>query len=161
MSWVTIIWAMIVSAGLTLVLVWWGRREPRANLLFSPLAVAVAVLAGCEFWMMRAETPAAFSMALRWLHAPTWSWIVSLVRFVRLYLRAGRLWLALMVSGVRTLSLIIILFAPRISTIREITSLRHVSFLGGTVAVAGGVQNPWMLIGSLKKVVFGNDSFDS
>jgi hypothetical protein len=85
MSWVTVIWAMIVSACLTLVLVWWRRREPRVNLLFSPLAVAVAVFAGCEFWMMRAETPAAFSMALRWLHAPTWSWIVSLVRFVRLY----------------------------------------------------------------------------
>ena len=60
MSWVTIIWAMIVSACLTLVLVWWGRRDARANLLLSLLAVAVAVFAGCELWMMRAESPVAF-----------------------------------------------------------------------------------------------------
>src|SRR5207302_4420270 len=32
---------------------------------------------------------------------------------------------------------------------REITGLRHVSFLGEKVAVAEGVPNPWMLTGQL------------
>ena len=98
MSWVTIIWAMIVSACLTLalvhVLVWCRRLEARANLLFSLSAVGTAVTAGTEFWMMHAETPVAFGMALRWGHAAVWVLIVSLVGFVRVYLRAGRLWLA-------------------------------------------------------------------
>ena len=90
MSWVTIIWAMIASACLTLALVhlliWWRRREARANLLFALTAVAAAVFAGCELWGMRAETPGSFGMEVRWAHLPAWVLIVSLVGFVRLYL---------------------------------------------------------------------------
>src|SRR4029077_6178022 len=157
MSWVTIIWAMIASACLTLallhVLVWWRRREARANLLFALTAVATAVFAGFELWVMRAEAPGAFGMAVRWAHVPAWVLIVSLVGFVRLYLRAGRLWLAWTVLGVRTLSLILnFVCAPNLNY-REITALRHVSFLGDTVVIAEGVPNPWMLIGHLSLVL--------
>jgi two-component system sensor kinase FixL len=153
MSWVTIVWAMIASACLTLalvhVLVWWQRREARANLLFAVTAVATAVFAGFELWMMRAETPGAFGTAVRWGHAPIWVVFVSLVGFVRLYLRTGRLWLAWAACGLRTLSLILnFVFTPNLNY-REITALRHVSFLGETVVVAEGVPNPWMLIGQL------------
>jgi hypothetical protein len=96
--------------------------------------------------MMRAETPVAFGTALRWGHAPIWLVFVSLVGFVRLYLRAGRLWLA---CGLRTLSLILnFVFTPNLNY-REITAFRHVSFLGETVVGAEGVPNPWMLIGQL------------
>jgi len=142
---------MIASACLTLalvhVLVWWRRPNARANLFFALTAVATAVFAGCEFWTMRAETPGAFGMAVRWAHVPAWVLIVSLVGFVRLYLRAGRLWLAWTVCGARTLSLILNFVCTPNLNYREITSLRHVSFLGETVAVAEGVPNPWMLIG--------------
>jgi two-component system, LuxR family, sensor kinase FixL len=153
MSWVTIIWAMIASACLTLglvhVLVWWRRREARANLLFAVAAVATAVFAGFELWMMRPETPVAFGRAVRWGHAPIWVVFVSLVGFVRLYLRAGRLWLAWTACGLRTLSLILNFGFPPNLNYREITALRHVSFLGETVVVAQGIPNPWMLIGQL------------
>src|SRR5271165_6472778 len=153
MIWVTIIWAMIASACLTLalvhVLVWWRRPSARANLLFALSAVATAVYGGCELWMMRAETPGAFGLAVRWTHVPAWVLIVSLVGFVRLYLRAGRLWLAWTVCGVRTLSLILNFVCTPNLNYREITALRHVSFLGETVAVAEGVPNPWMLIAHL------------
>src|SRR5260370_34590349 len=153
MSWVTIIWAMIAAACLTLapvhVLVWWQRREARANLLFAVTAVATAVFAGFELWMMRAETSVAFGTAVRWGHAPIWVVFVSLAGFVRLYLRAGRLWLACTACGLRTLSLILnFVFTPNLNY-REITALRHVSFLGETVVVADGIPNPWMLIGQL------------
>jgi PAS domain S-box-containing protein len=157
MSWVTIIWAMIASACLTLalvhLLVWLRRREALANLVFSLLAVATAVYAGCELWMMRAATPVAFGATLRWAHVPVWVVIVSLVGFVRLYLRAGRLWLAWTVCGVRTLALIINFVCTPNLNYREIISLRHVSFLGETVAVAEGVTNPWTLIGQLSLVL--------
>src|SRR5258707_425660 len=98
MSWVTIIWAMIASACLTLalvhVLVWWRRREARANLLFALTAVATAVFAGCELWMMRAETPGAFGTAARWAHVPAWVLILPPVGFVPLDLLAARQWVA-------------------------------------------------------------------
>jgi signal transduction histidine kinase len=94
MSWATIIWAMIVSACLTLavvhLLLWCWRHEARANLLFALAAVATAISAVGELWMMRAETPVGFGTALRWAHAPAWVVFMSLVGFVRVYLRAGR-----------------------------------------------------------------------
>ena len=158
MSWVTIIWAMIASACFTLalmhMLVWWRRRDALDNLLFALSAVATAAFAGCELWMMRSETPEAFGIAMRWTHLPAWVLIVSLVGFVRLYLRAGRLWLAWTVCGLRTLSLILnFVFTPNLNY-REITGLLHVSFLGETVAVAEGIPNPWMLIGQLSLLLF-------
>jgi PAS domain S-box-containing protein len=156
---------MTASACLTLalvhVLVWWRRREVPANLLFALTAVAAAVFAGCELWIMRAETPGAFGMAVRWAHVPASVLIVSLVGFVRLYLRAGRLWLAWTVCGVRTLSLILnFVFTPNLNY-REINALRHVSFLGETIVAPVGVPSPWMLIsqlGLLLLVIFVADA---
>jgi two-component system sensor kinase FixL len=131
------------------MLVWWLRRDARANLLFALTAVATAAFAGCELWMMQAETPGEFGVAMRWTHVPAWVLIVSLLGFVRVYLRAGRLWMAWTVCGLRTLSLVLNFVCIPNLNYREITSLLHVSFLGGTVAVAEGVPNPWMLIGQL------------
>jgi hypothetical protein len=152
MSWVTVIWAMIASACQTLtlvhVLVWWRRPEARANLLFSLSAAATAVMAGLEFSMMRAETPAAFGTVPRWGHATVWVLIVSLVGFLQVYLRPLRLWLAWTVCGVRTLADRQFCLYPNLNY-RRIISLRHVSFPGEKVAVAKGVANPWMLIGNL------------
>jgi two-component system, LuxR family, sensor kinase FixL len=158
MSWVTIIWAMIASACFTLalmhMLVWWRRRDALDNLLFALSAVATAAFAGCELSMMRSETPEAFGIAMRWTHLPAWVLIVSLVGFVRLHLRAGRLWLAWTVCGLRTLSVILnFVFTPNLNY-REITGLLHVSFLGETVAVAEGMPSPWMLIGQLSLLLF-------
>jgi two-component system, LuxR family, sensor kinase FixL len=153
MKWVTIIWAMIASACLTLalvhLLVWCRRPETRANLLFAVMGAATAVFAGCELWMMGAKTPAAFGAAVRWGHLPIWVLFVSLVGFVRLYLEAGRLWLAWTACGMRTLSLILNFLSTPNLNYREITGLRNVSFLGQRVVVAEGSPNPWMLVGNL------------
>src|SRR5438093_267770 len=153
MSWVTVIWSIGSGACLALALmhfvVWWKDRTARANLIFSVMATAVAVLAALELAMMRAETPGPFGVAVRWLHVPAWVVVASLVGFVRLYLRAGRRWLAWTVVGVRTVSLILnFIFSPNINY-RQITALRHVSFLGEPVSVAAGVPNPWMLVAQL------------
>jgi PAS domain S-box-containing protein len=151
MSWVTILWSMTATACLTLaamhLLIWCRKRTAWANLLFSLTAVATAGLAFCELWMMQAATPDEFGRALRWLHLPGWVLIVSLVGFMRFYLRAGRPWLARTVCGVRTLSLILnFVLTPNLNY-REITALRHIRFLGESVSVAEGVSNPWMLVG--------------
>src|SRR5438876_2386713 len=153
MNWVTVIWSMGGGACLTLALmhlvVWWKDRTARANLVFSVMAIAVATFAALELALMRAETPEQFGMAVRWMHVPAWVIVASLIGFVRLYLKAGRRWLAWTVVAVRTLSLILnFIFSPNIN-FREITVLRHVRFLGESVSVAESVPNPWMLVAQL------------
>jgi PAS domain S-box-containing protein len=151
MSWVTIIWAMVASACLTLaalhLLVWCKKRTAWTSLLFALTAAATTALAVCEFWMMRGETPAEVGAAIRWGHVPFWAMMLSLVGFVRLHMRAGRPWLAWAVCVVRTLSLILnFLFIPNLN-FREITAVGHVRFLGESVSIGEGVRNPWMLVG--------------
>src|SRR5213083_2886214 len=165
MSWVTVIWSAGDGACLTLALmncvVWWKDRTARANLAFSVMAIAVAIFAGFELALMRAQTPEQFGEVVRWLHVPVWVMIASLVGFVRLYLRAGRPWLAWTVVGVRTLSLILnFSFWPNINY-RQITALRHISFFGEPVSVPTGVPNPWMLVAQLSLallVIFVTDA---
>jgi len=153
MSWITIVWSMVASACLLLAaihfLIWCRQRMAWAYLLFSTSSVAIALLAGCEFWMMRAETPAQFATAVRWLHVPTWVAILSLVGFVRFHLRAGRLWLACTIFALRTLALLLNFLVGQNLNYREVTSLRHIQFLGESISIANGVSNPWMLVGQL------------
>src|SRR5258707_10349202 len=108
MSWVTVIWAMIASACLTLalvhLLVWWRRPKARASLFFALMALATAFFAGCELWMMRAATPLAYGMAVRGAHMPPWVLIVSLRGFLVLCLRAGGLWVAVALRAVPAVS---------------------------------------------------------
>ena len=158
MNWVTVIWSMIAAACLTLaaahLLVWFRRRTAWANLLFSMTAIATAGLAACELWVMRAQTPEEFGAAIRWGHVPYWVIVVSLVGFVRTYLRAGRPWLAWTVCGLRTLSLgLNFVLTPNLNY-REITALRPVRFLGESVSAAVGVPNPWMLVGQVSLLLF-------
>jgi signal transduction histidine kinase len=165
MNWITVLWAMVASACLTLAvihaLVWWRERHAWSNLLFALAAVGTAGLGACEYWMMQATTIPAFGTALRWLHVPAWVLILSLLGFVQAFLRSGRPWLAWTVCAVRTLSLVLdFVHSPNLNY-REITGLRQVRFLGETVAVAEGVPNPWMLVGQaslLLLVVFAVDA---
>ena len=104
--------------------------------------------------MMRSQTPEEFATAVRWLHVPVWLIIVSLVAFTRLYLRAGRPWLAWTVCGARTLALLLN-FGPAANlNYREVSALRRVAFFGDTVSVGVGVPNPWMLVGQLSLLLF-------
>ena len=165
MSWVTIIWSLGAGACLTLAflqfIVWWKDRAAHANLVFSVLAIAVASFAALELVMMRAETHEQFGTTLRWMHVSAWVMIAATVVFVRLYLRAGRKWIAWAVVGLRTVSLILnFVFSPNIN-FRQITSLRHISFLGESVTIAKAVPNPWMLVAQfslLLLVIFVTDA---
>src|SRR5271169_436569 len=125
MSLITIIWSMIASACLTLslihFLVWCRNRKAWANLLFCVMAVSTAAFAFIELWMMRAETATEFATALKWANLPAWVVILSLVWFVRLYLRAGRPWLAWTVCAVRSVSLLLNFLVGQNLQYREIT----------------------------------------
>src|SRR6185503_18501481 len=137
MNWVTVIWSMLASACLTLAavhgLVWWRRREVQALALFTLSAAMTAVLAGCELWLMRAESPAEYGAVMRWAHLPMWVLLVSLVGFVRLYLQAGRPWLAWTFVGLRTLALVLNFLVGQNLNYREITAIEHIRMLGEQV----------------------------
>jgi two-component system, LuxR family, sensor kinase FixL len=157
MSLVTIIWSMIASACLTLagfnLVIWVRNRASLANLSFTVLAIGVAALTFCELGMMRAATPAHFATVLRWGHVPTWVIVVSIVAFIRLYLDAGRPWLAWLAISLRTLALALNFVIGQNLNYRAITGLGRVSFLNDTVAMAIGVRNPWMIVGQLSLVI--------
>jgi two-component system, LuxR family, sensor kinase FixL len=154
MNWVTIVWSMNAAACLTLagiyLLVWCRQREDWVYFVLSCSAVAGAALTGFELAQLHAQTSEQYGALLRWVQFPVWVLVVSVVVFVRLYLRAGRPWLAWSVCGVRTLTLILnFIFIPNLSY-REITSLKQVSWWGGeTVSVPVGVTNPWVLVAQL------------
>ena len=154
MSWVTLFWSMDAAFCFTLagiyLLVWWKQRKGWVHLLFSCGALAAGTIAGFELMSMRTETTVQYGALLRWAHLPVWILIVSVVWFVRFYLRAGRLWLAWSICGLRTPALVLnFLFTPNLN-FREITRLRHLSWWGGeTVSAPVGVPNPWTLVGQL------------
>src|SRR5207248_11086333 len=151
---VTVLWSMNAAACLTLagmyLLVWCKQREGSVYLIVSCSAAAAAALTGFELALLHAQTTEQYVVLLRWAQLPVWLLVVSLVVFVRLYLRAGRPWLAWSVCGARTLALILnFVFMPNLSY-RQINSLRQISWWGGeTVSVPVGVTNPWILVAQL------------
>jgi two-component system, LuxR family, sensor kinase FixL len=148
MSWITIVWSMNAAACLTLaaiyLVVWCKQRQVLAHLVFSITAVAAAAIAGFELAMMHAGTVGQYEALIRWIHLPVWVLTVAFVAFVRLYLHAGRPWLAWSICGLRTMVLILnFILTPNLN-FRRITSLRHFSWWGSEmISVPFGVANPW------------------
>jgi signal transduction histidine kinase len=144
------LWSMVASACLTLalvhVLIWWWQREARVNLVFALSAISTALFAGCELWLMRSQTPEQFGLAVRWLQVPVLGIVISLIVFVRLYLRAGRVWLAWTACSLRAFALLLnFCFTPNLQ-FREIRALHFVPFLGESVPTPVATPNPWMLV---------------
>src|SRR5215475_8760740 len=154
MNWIIIVWSMNAAACLTLagiyLLVWCRQRSDWAYFVLSCSAVAGAALTAFELVLLEAQSTEDYAVTLRWAQLPVWALVVSVVIFVRLYLRAGRLWLAWSICGVRTLALILnFVFMPNLSY-RQITSLKQVLWWGGeSVSVPVGVTNPWILVAQL------------
>lgn len=154
LSWTPIIFAILVTACLTLavvhLIVSLKIRHTSGNLLLSlGASTALAAMAFCELSMMRAATPAEYGVALRWLHVPVFILILTLVGFVLFHLRVGRWWLALTVCILRAVSLLLNFQVGENLNYLEITGLRQIPFLGDAVAIAEGTPNPLMLLGQL------------
>ena len=154
MSWITVVWSMNAAACLTLAafycVVWCKQRENWVHLVFSFSAVAAAAIAAFELAMMHAKTVGEYGALLRWIHVPVWVLTVTFVMFVRLYLHAGRAWLAWSICGLRTVVLILnFIFTPNLN-FQQITMLRQFSWWGGEVILVPiGVANPWATLSSV------------
>lgn len=158
MHWLTHALSAIAVTCITLalvhLLVW--LKEPRrpVHLLFFCTALSVAAIAPFEWLMIRAETPAQFGLALRWVQVPLLFAVVSLVWFLWLSFGTGNRWLAFGAVGFRALTMLLgFWFTPNVN-FRKITELRQVSFIGGeTVSAPIGTVNPWTLLGQLSTLL--------
>ena len=144
---------MNAAACLTLAafycVVWCKQRQNWVHLVFSSSAVAAAAIAAFELGMMHAETVGQYEALLRWIHVPVWVLTVSFIIFVRLYLHAGRPWLAWTICGLRTLVLILNFIFTSNLNFRQITRLHQFSWGGETISVPIGVANPWGALSSV------------
>ena len=134
MSWITVVWSMVTAACLSFaavhLLVWLHSHDARTNLLFAISAAAAGALTMQELLAFRAATPAAYGEALRWMHLAAAVVVIALVWFVRSYLRAGRIWLAWAITGLRALVLVPNFFAYPNATFGEITAITPFYLLG-------------------------------
>ncbi len=152
MSWITFIWA--ANAGICLamatmhLLVWAKSRQSWANLAFAIAALAAVGNVVLELLLMRAQTPAQYSEFLRALHITVGVLVVSLVWFLRSYLGTGRLWLAWLVVGLRVVTMVLN------STLREVSGIRAISFLGETLVVPTGAPGPLSYLAHASGLLF-------
>src|SRR6266513_878097 len=132
MNWITVVWSINIGACLTLaamyLAVWCKQRESWVHLLFSCSAIAAAAVSAFELGMLNAQTVERYQA------------------LVRLYLHAGRAWLAWSIYGLRTLVLILNFIFPVSINFRGITDIRHFSWAGEIVSVPVGIPNPWGLL---------------
>jgi two-component system, LuxR family, sensor kinase FixL len=153
MMWPTVVYSMTASACLTLgfihALIWWRQRDAWPNLLFAVAACGSAAFTACDLAAQLAPSPAEYGVAIRYAHLALWLGIIPLAVFVRLQLRAGRIWLLWTFCALRTLSLFLDFTTGENLNFRQITALNYSLFLGRSIAVPVGVPNPWMLIGHL------------
>jgi PAS domain S-box-containing protein len=116
------------------------------------MSIAAASWDFCELSMMLAQSPEGFGTALRWAQVAAWVWTLSLVGFVWMYMQAGRPWLAWLTCALRTFTLLPNFLAGPNLNYRSITAIRHVGFLGQSIAIAVGTPSPWMLTAQLSLV---------
>jgi two-component system sensor kinase FixL len=166
MSWVTIVWSMdaavCVTLGTMFLLVWLHQPDNFPYLLFATSAFGVACFAMLELAMMRASTPEMYGTLVRWAHVPAWVVVVSLVWFVRLYLGAGRPWLAWTVCGMRTVSLVLDFYLSPNLNFREISAVDHLAWWSGEMVSAPvGIPSPWTLVGQASLLLFAIYAIDA
>jgi len=165
MSWVTAVWSTNAAACLTLAgfyfVVWCKQRQNPIYLLFSCSAMAAAAISAFELWMLNSKTVEQYELLVRWIHVPTFVLTLSFVAFVRLYLRAGRAWLAWSIYGLRTLVLILNFISAVSINFTAITNIRQFSWGGQLVSVPVGTPSPWGLLSSVSLLLLLIFSIDA
>lgn len=125
------------------LLAWIHSPRTKESLVFSIVGFSAAALCLGEINLIHAQTAVVYGEILRWMHVPVGIIVISLVWFIRLYLKAGRVWLAWLITGIRLLVLIVNFLMEPNATYQSIESLNSMLFLGETLSVPVGVMNPW------------------
>lgn len=127
-------------------LVWLRDRKAWPSLVFAVVVLGVVGHALVELAFMTARDPEVYGRYMRWSHLFSFLIIAGAVIFMRLYLKAGRWWLAGAIIGLRFAAMLMNfwVFDTNINY-TEIRSLEFVTLLGQEVAIAGDADiNRWM-----------------
>ncbi|MCU0727598.1 MAG: PAS domain-containing protein, partial [Planctomycetes bacterium] len=158
MSISTIVWSMISSACLTLAVVNLSfrgfQRKTWGQHLLALSATAASAFVICELLMMHSSTPAEYGAALRWAQIPSSVVILCMVGFIRLHLRAGRRWIAILICSLRCVGLVANFLVGENLTFLSVTHLKVVSLLGEPTVTGVGVNNPWTIFGQGSLLLF-------
>jgi len=153
MPWITSILSM--AAGMSLALaaihgrVWSHDHKSRESAIFAVAALSAAALALLEAWTMHAQTPAEYGARFRWMHVAVGPLVIAIAWFIPTYLRAGRYWIAWLITAGRGLLLAANFAAPVNATFSEITGLQTMMLLGEALAVPIGVPSRWRVLADL------------
>lgn len=152
-----IAWTMMATTCLTLgavhLFAWQFNRTQYASLLFFVMAASVAVCGVFELRMMNAQAPEAYAEALRWAHIPISATVLSMVAFLRLYLKSGSTPLAYTVCAGRLLALVLNFTTGVNLNFETITAIDHVASGGVTIALPIGTLNPWWMVAQIDNVL--------
>jgi len=156
MSWVTIIWSLLIGACVAIALpqlLIWIRQRGIVHLLFIIFTASIVATLSGELVLMRASSVEQFARVLQWRYLAIFVGFVAIVGFVRLYFGTGRWWLGIAACGVRFVCLVITFAFPPSVNLREITALRSAPLLGDTVKVPVGVVSPWSHLSELSSLL--------
>jgi hypothetical protein len=160
MSLSTEIWLIIagICVGMAAVylVVWFKSRQELANLFFSVSSLAAAWMALIELNMMHTQTAAESGELLGWYSVAVSIAVIGLVWFVRSYLKAGNSWLAWLITGIRTFSIVINFLPDRANSLYlEMDVPRQIMMWGETLWVPSGlVKSSWWHLNNTSSVLF-------
>jgi PAS domain S-box-containing protein len=148
---ITIAWSMCSAASLMLglmhVFLWLNEQRSPVYLLLTLASLGAATSALAELSLMHAESTAAYSELLRWQNLAIFLILIPLVWAVYLHLGTGRRWLAWIITGLWTISIVINFASPGNLVFLEVEALRQLhTFWGETFVGALGVRNPWVIV---------------
>ena len=137
MSYVTVIWSVIVACPLLLAVmygcVWLMDRQARAALAFAFEALGIALTAVVELGMMHATSPEEWGEWVRWIQVPILIRTAALVTFIRLYFGTGRSWLLWTVIASRVVILVVGFLVDPNFNFARIDSIQQITFLGASL----------------------------
>lgn len=151
MSILTIAWSMCSAASLVLglmqVFLWFNERRSLVYLLTALASFSAAASAMLELSLMHAESTAAYGELVRWQNLVVFLILVPLVWAVYLHLGTGRRWLAWLITGLWSISLVINFASPGSLVYLEVRELEKLTtFWGETFVGVSGVRNPWVIV---------------
>jgi PAS domain S-box-containing protein len=118
-------------------------------------SASTALVGYFEIAIMRSAAPERIGLLARWAQVPFLVSFVALVWFVRLYLGAGRPWLAWTAIASRAFaSLVLNFLSPANLNFRVVDRAIPIPFLGEVISVPGGIANPWVRVGELSNLLF-------
>lgn len=159
MDWITFIWGSL--SAIYFLLAWIHLLAPlilrgqRWHLMFVGSAISAGALSCFELYAIKfVYTSHQYTRMLFYGQLAFGGIIIMTTWFVTLYCRAGRRWLAWLVTAMRGLILVINFFSLSSFGYVRIDSLVRIKFLNSSFPVPIVSLSPWAMFGNLSLVLF-------